>query len=106
MNRSLREFFSFVREQGVIGLVIGFMLGGSAQKVVTAFVNDIINPLIGLLLVRTDQLQNAKLVIRDAEILWGDFLKVLIDFLIIALVVYYGFKKLGLEKIDKKKPSK
>ena len=105
-SKNIREFLGFVREQGVMGLVIGFMLGGAAQKVVSAFVNDIINPLVGIVLVRTDELQTAKVVIRGAEILWGDFVKVLIDFVIITLVVYYGFKKLGLEKIDKKKPAK
>lgn len=104
--KHVREFLTFIREQGVMGLVIGFMLGGAAQKLVSAFVNDIINPLLGIVLVRADELQNAKVVIRGAEILWGDFVKVLIDFVLIALIVYYGFKKLGLEKVDKKLPAK
>lgn len=44
----MRGFINFIREQGIIGLAVGFLLGGSASRVVTSLVNDVINPLVGL----------------------------------------------------------
>lgn len=91
------EFMDFIRKQGVVGLAVGFVLGGAVSKVVTALVTDIINPLLGILIGRTESLKEAKLAFSGVEILWGDFLSVSIDFLVIALVVYYAVKLLGIE---------
>ena len=99
-------FMNFIREQGVMGLAIGFILGGSVSKVVTALVQDIINPILGIILGSTDGLAKASLKVGSIQIMWGHFVGVLIDFVIIALVVYFGFKVLGLDKLDKKKEAK
>ncbi len=96
-------FIKFLREQGVVGLAIGFLLGGAVSKLVAAFVTDIINPIIGMIIGRTEKLASASFHLGGSEIMWGHFITVLIDFLIVALVVYYGFKKLKLEKLDTKK---
>lgn len=96
-------FIRFVREQGVIGLAVGFLLGGAVSKVVSALVNDIINPLIGLVLGQTEGLKDMAFSIGSAQILIGDFIAVIIDFLVIALVVYYVVKGLGLDKADVRK---
>ena len=40
----MRGFLNFIREQGVVGLAIGFILGGAISKLVAALVNDLINP--------------------------------------------------------------
>jgi len=86
-----------------VGLAIGFVLGGAVSKVVASLVEDIINPVIGLALGATGALDAAVFKVGPVEILWGSFMGTLIDFVIIALVVYYGFKVLGLTKLDKKK---
>jgi large conductance mechanosensitive channel len=99
----MKGFLSFIREQGVIGLAVGFILGGAVSKVVTALVTDIINPIIGLALGAVDGLKTASIKLGSAEILYGDLLSVLIDFTVIALVVYFGVKMIGLDKLDKKK---
>lgn len=98
----MQGFIDFIRKQGVIGLAIGFILGGAVSKVVSALVTDVINPIIGIFLGKTGNLTNAALSIGPAKILWGNFISVLIDFLIIALVVYFGVKLLKLDKLDKK----
>jgi len=95
-------FIDFIRKQGVVGLAIGFVLGGAVSKAVSALVEDIINPIVGSILVSAGGLETAVLKIGNAQILWGHFISVVIDFLIIALVVYLGFKWLKLDKIDKK----
>lgn len=99
----MKGFLDFIREQGVIGLAVGFILGGAVSKVVSALVVDIVNPILGIILGATDGLRNASFNIGSAEILYGDLLSVVIDFVVIALVVYFGVKTLKLDKLDKKK---
>lgn len=94
-------FIEFIRKQGVVGVAIGFVLAGAVAKLVTALVTDIINPLIGLVLVNAENLKNAKFTIRNVEILWGDFVSTTIDFLIIALVIYFTIKLLRIEPTKK-----
>jgi large conductance mechanosensitive channel len=98
----MKGFMEFVREQGVVGLAVGFILGGAVAKMVTAVVTDLINPLIGLALGKLD-LKSYYFMAGSAKFMWGDFLSVLIDFLVIAMVVYFGVKWLKLDKLDKKK---
>jgi large conductance mechanosensitive channel len=99
----MKGFIKFVREQGVVGLAVGFILGGAVSKVVASLVSDIINPVLGVILGAAGNLSEASLAIGNAQIMWGSFINVIIDFLVIALVVYYGVKKLGLDKLDKAK---
>ena len=99
----MKGFLEFVRQQGVVGLAVGFILGGSVSKVVTALVNDIINPFLGVILGLAKGFETAVLIIGPLKIQYGHFLSVLIDFAVIALVVYFFVKGLGLDKLDKKK---
>lgn len=98
----MQGFVNFIKEQGVVGLAVGFILGGAVSKVVSALVTDIINPILGLALGAADGLKTASFGIGSAQILYGDLISVVIDFLVIALVVYYGVRSLGLDKLDKK----
>lgn len=99
----MKGFLDFIREQGVVGLAVGFILGGAVSKVVAGLVTDIINPIIGVALGAAGELKSASLAVGSVNILWGDFLSILIDFVIIAVVVYFGVKFIGLDKLDKKK---
>ncbi len=92
-------FVEFIRTQGVVGLAVGFILGGAVSKVVTALVNDIVNPVLGYVLGSTEGLKAMAL----GPILLGDFVAVLIDFVIIAAVVYFIVKGFGFDKLDKPK---
>ncbi len=99
----MKGFIVFIREQGVVGLAVGFILGGAISKMVTSLVNDIINPSIGILLGRVGELKSAYVMIGQSKIMWGSFLNSTIDFLTIALVVYFGVKIFKLDRLDKKK---
>lgn len=99
----MKGFMSFIREQGVVGLAVGFILGGAVSKVVSSLVEDIINPVLGIILGAAGGLAEASFKIGSAEIMWGSFIGVIIDFTVIALVVYFGIKGFGLDKLDKKK---
>lgn len=98
----MKDFMNFVREQGVVGLAVGFILGGAIAKVVSALVTDLLNPIIGLLMGGLN-LKNAYIMAGPSKLMWGDFVSVLVDFLIVAFVVYFGVKWLKLDKLDKKK---
>lgn len=96
-------FLDFIRTQGVVGLAVGFILGGAVSKLVSSIVTDLVNPIIGLAIGSTAGLAQSSWTIGSATITWGKFVATFIDFLVIALVVYFGVKVLGLDKIDKKK---
>jgi large conductance mechanosensitive channel len=99
----MKGFIDFVREQGVIGLAVGFILGGAISKLVTSLITDIINPFLGIILGVAGGIKNAYVQIGQARVMWGDFTSSLLDFFVIALVIYFGVKALGLDKLDKKK---
>ena len=99
----MKGFITFIREQGVMGLAVGFILGGAVSKVVTSLVNDLINPIVGIFLGRAGELKKIFFQIGPAKLMWGSFVNSFIDFAIISLVVYFGVKGLGLDKLDKKK---
>lgn len=99
MKKALHDFVEFIRERGVVGLAIGFMLGASVNELVASLVEDIIQPIVGIIFGSPEGL--AELAVGPVR--YGEFLVVLIDFTIIAAVIFFGFKMLKLEKLDKKK---
>lgn len=103
MKKELQDFSNFVKEQGVVGLAVAFILGSAVVKIISSLVNDILNPLIGLALGGVGELSERYLMVGKAKLLWGNFVGTTIDFIVIAAVVYYAVKLLGLEKNDKKK---
>jgi len=101
----MKGFIEFIRERGVVGFAVAFILGGAVTKVVSSLVSDIVNPILGLILSRTKSLESMYFKIAGAKVMWGHFISVAIDFLILSAVVYFIVKVFGLEKIDKKKSS-
>ena len=103
----MKGFFEFIRSQGVVGLAVGFIMGGSITKLITSLVNDIINPFVGLLIGSTaGDLTSAYLQIGSSKIFWGSFVSSLVDFIIIAFIVYFGVKILGIDNLDGKDKKK
>ena len=98
----VRGFLDFIREQGVVGLAVGFILGGAISRVVSSFVADIINPILGIFLGSKNGLAQESFMIVGQKIVWGNFLSTIIDFLVMAAVVYFGLRIIGLNKLDKK----
>jgi large conductance mechanosensitive channel len=107
LNKQVRGFFDFLREQSVVGLAIGLILGTQAKQLVDQIVNSFINPFIGLVLPGQGTLaqKTATLTIgsKSAVFGWGAFVVGLITFVLVAAVVFYVFKGLKLDKLDKKK---
>jgi large conductance mechanosensitive channel len=106
-----QEFFDFLKTFGIIGLAIAFVIGQAASRLVTAFVNDIIDPLIGLFLpagsLETMTFKVTNLAGSTTEFKYGDLISNIIDFLIIALIVFIAYRQLSKYKLveDKTKPA-
>lgn len=103
----LKEFKAFISRGNVVDLAVGVIVGGAFGKIVTSLVNDILMPIIGILLGGID-FTNLTITIKDATITYGLFIQNVIDFLIVAFCVFLFVKvinnlsKLG-HKSDKKK---
>lgn len=90
----LQEFKKFAMRGNVLDLAIGVIIGGAFGKITTSLVNDIITPLLGLLIGRVD-LTSLKLVLREATdttpglaVTYGVFLQNILDFLIISFSIF------------------
>jgi large conductance mechanosensitive channel len=107
VKKSLKqEFFDFLMIFGIIGLAIAFVIGQAASKLVTSFVNDIITPFIGLFL-PAGNLNAVKFTIENSTFMVGDLIANIINFLIIAFIVFLAYKQLSRFKLveDKTKPA-
>lgn len=82
-----KEFKEFVMRGNVLDLAVGVIIGGAFGKIVGSLVNDILAPVIGLLFGRIDFSEQA-LVVGETAVKWGAFLQSIIDFLIIAFVIF------------------
>ncbi len=98
----MKSFMHFVRNQGVVGLAVGIILGGAVTKLVASLVTDLVNPIVGVVLGMAGDLASLTVKIGPIEIMYGHFISVLVDFVVVALVVYFGVRLLKLDKIDKK----
>jgi len=106
------ELKEFMLRGNVIDMAVGIVIGGAFGKIVTSFVNDILMPPISMLLVNT-KFTELKVVFREAvmtgdEVLnpaitwnYGNFIQVLIDFLIIGISIFFVIK--GINTLRKKK---
>jgi len=105
-----QQFFDFLKTFAIIGLAIAFVIGAAASKLVTAFVEDIVNPTVGLFLPAGELTKMSANVTgvsgATSQFKYGDLTANIIDFLIIALVVFVAFKFLSKYKLveDKTKP--
>ncbi|MFY9174161.1 MAG: large-conductance mechanosensitive channel protein MscL [Peptococcia bacterium] len=104
----LKEFKEFAIKGNVIDLAIGVIIGGAFGKIVSSLVNDILMPVIGVILSGIN-IADLKYVIKPASgdipevaILYGSFIQAIVDFLIIALSIFLFIKLFSILK--KKEP--
>ncbi len=103
------DFMTFVRTQGVVGLAVGLVLGGAVTVVVKSLIDNIVMPPIGFVLGSADGLKGLQVSLgktssgTDSILHYGLFLNDLINFIIIALVVYLIVHLLKFDRLDKKK---
>ncbi len=95
----LEEFKKFAMRGNVMDLAIGVIIGGAFGKIVASFVGDVLMPLIGLLLGGID-FSGLAFTIGKAVVKYGAFLQSVVDFLIIAFVIFLMVK--GINKLTEK----
>jgi large conductance mechanosensitive channel len=87
----LEEFKKFVMRGNVLDLAVGVIIGGAFGKIVASLVEDLLMPLIGLVLGGVD-FSGLAIMVGKAEIKYGSFIQTIFDFLIIAFVIFLIIK--------------
>jgi len=105
----LKGFVDFIRTQGVVGLAVGLVLGGAVSILVKSLVDNVVMPPLGLVLGSAEGLKGLVWTIGQTHggqvvsLRYGVFLNDFINFIVIALVVYFIVKLLKFDQFDKKK---
>lgn len=97
---TLKEFKEFISKGNVFDMAIGVIIGGAFGKIVTSLVDNILMPLLGLLIGGLD-FSKLAIKVKDAEIGYGLFIQNVVDFLIVALCIFFVVKLMS--KFKKKK---
>ncbi|MDF7638468.1 large-conductance mechanosensitive channel protein MscL [Lactobacillus sp. ESL0791] len=95
----LKEFKQFIARGNVMDLAVGVIIGGAFTAIVNSFVTDLVNPFIGLFLGKID-LSNLVVKVGSATFKYGSFINNVINFLIIAFIVFLLIK--AVNKLTKK----
>lgn len=101
-------FMNFIRQQGVVGLAVGLVLGGAVTVLVKSFIDNVVMPPLGFILGSADGLKGLTLNMgrtpagEEAILHYGMFLNDFINFAVIAIIVYLVVHILGFDKLDKK----
>lgn len=100
----LKEFKAFALRGNVIDLAVAVVVGTAFNKIVSSLVDNIVMPILGVLLGGID-FRDWALRVGDAYVGYGSFLQSVIDFVIIAFSIFLAIKVLrSLEKTEKAKP--
>lgn len=86
-KKELSAFKKFVSKGNVVDMAVGVIIGSAFSKIVTSLVNDIIMPLVGLLIGGLD-FSSLSCTIKEATIPYGNFIQTVVDFLIVALCIF------------------
>ena len=84
----LKGFKEFIARGNVVEMAVGIIIGNAFKDIVDSLVNNVINPLIGMIFGKPDFTKSFILQIGDSQILFGALLTAIINFLLIAFAVY------------------
>lgn len=96
----LKEFRDFINRGSVVDLALAVIIGGAFGAIITSLVDDIIMPLIGIIIGGVD-FASLSIQVGEATILYGSFIQAIVNFLIIALVLFLivrSYNRLQKEK--------
>ena len=83
----LKEFREFAMRGNVMDLAIAVIIGGAFGKIITSLVNDVLMPLIGVALGGLN-FSDLAFTVRGAVVKWGAFVQSIVDFIIVAFVIF------------------
>lgn len=98
-------FVNFLRDYAVVGLAVGFIIGLQAQTVVKQLVDSFVTPLLTVIIGQDVQDKTLSIASGNhhAEMAWGKFVYVLLNFIFVMIFIYAIVKLLKLDKLAKKK---
>ena len=103
------EFKNFALKGNVVDMAIGVIIGGAFSKIVTSLVKDIITPAISMLTGDTKNLAELSFALSDAKdapvIKYGVFCQTVLDFLIIALTIFWAVRLICKLRVKKAEPA-
>ncbi len=106
VTKEVDEFKKFIMQGNIVDMAVGVIIGGAFGKIVTSLVNDILMPLIGILIGGID-FTKLSITVLDAQIMYGSFIQQVIDFLIVSICIFIFLKIIAkLESKFKKTNSK
>lgn len=94
MKGFMEEFKDFISKGNVMDMAVGVIIGGAFGKIVSSLVENILMPLIGILLGGVN-FSDLSATVGNAEVKYGIFLQSVFDFLIIALVIFIMIKQIS-----------
>jgi large conductance mechanosensitive channel len=104
MKKFFTEFKEFISKGNVLDMAVGIIIGSAFTAIVTSLVNDLLMPLVGILCNGID-IADLSVTVGSATLMYGSFLQAVINFLIIAFVIFCLVKAINTmkEKAMKKK---
>ena len=91
ISKGASEFKTFISRGNVVDMAVGVIIGSAFGKIVTSLVNDLLMPLIGVIIGGLD-FSSLSLKVGDASIAYGNFIQTIFDFLIISLCIFIMVK--------------
>ncbi len=98
----MKEFIGFLKNYGVVGLAIAVIIGGKLNLLISSLVNDLLTPLIFQPALRAAGVENIALLSYNG-IMYGKVVGALIDFVVVAFIVFMFAKKVMKEEVVLKK---
>ncbi len=99
-----KEFMKFLQRGNVIDLAVAVIIGGAFGAIVTSLVNDLIMPLIGIIIGGIN-FTALSVKVADAELKYGNFLQALVNFLIVAFVIFLAVRAYNNLRARMEKPA-
>ncbi len=96
----IKEFKDFIMRGNVMDLAVAVIIGAAFTAIVNSLVNDIIMPIIGAILGGVD-FTSLAIAVGDATITYGNFIQAIINFLLIALVLFLIIR--AINRMSRKK---
>lgn len=91
MKKFISEFKEFISKGNVLDMAVGVIIGGAFSKIVSSLVNDVMMPLIGII-IGGHNFTNLSIKVGNAKIMYGSFLQNVVDFLIVAFCLFTVIK--------------
>lgn len=100
MKKFLEEFKAFIARGNVMDMAVGVIIGGAFSAITTSLINDIVMPILGIF-TGSISFADLSITINEAVISYGNFIQAVLNFIIMAFIVFCLIKTMN--KLHRKK---